>query len=426
MFSHLLVSAIESIDAVAHFSSKEIQFIIECYKNEATKYRFGFETSCYLRLLSQDRLSDEDATRKEKLGQKLGHYISISADQPEEGVIKYTIENLSELTEKGIETDIPKATRMFSRYLEMVVIHGCNSLVMLITRFEEFISAYLEVLFEKFPQKYIDKQSVEFKDISPFAGIDEIRDFLVQRAVDKSMRQEYSQWFKIFEEHGMRFSNVSAVMKELAELYARRNIWVHNSGYVNSSYLALVPDSTYPIGEKLLVTQEYISNAIRVIKTIIYAILLETTKIVEKALQEDYLTSIFNNAFEALLNQEYALASYVFSVLKSVMPLPADYKLMAQVNCWIAEIAQQGLDKYICDIQAWDVSAYDKSFLLAKRLLLRQYVPYKIGKLQIQGFSEPTTPKNKITELSHYAEGRPVKTTGGLFAWKAWKEAKIF
>ena len=54
------------------------------------------------------------------------------------------------------------------------------------------------------------------------------------------------------------------------------------------------------------------------------------------------------------------------------------------------------------------------------------YVPYKIGKLQIQGFSEPTIPKNKITELSHYAEGRPVKTTGGLFAWKAWKEAKIF
>ena len=54
------------------------------------------------------------------------------------------------------------------------------------------------------------------------------------------------------------------------------------------------------------------------------------------------------------------------------------------------------------------------------------YVPYKIGKLQIQGFSEPITPKNKITELSHYAKGRPVKTTGGFFAWKARKEAKIF
>lgn len=54
------------------------------------------------------------------------------------------------------------------------------------------------------------------------------------------------------------------------------------------------------------------------------------------------------------------------------------------------------------------------------------YVPYKIGKLQIQDFSEPTIPKNKITELSHFAEGRPVKTTGGLFAWKARKEAEIF
>lgn len=61
-----------------------------------------------------------------------------------------------------------------------------------------------------------------------------------------------------------------------------------------------------------------------------------------------------------------------------------------------------------------------------KRSSQCDYVPYKIGKLQIQGFSEPTTPKNKITELSHYAEGRPVKTTGGLFAWKARKEAEIF
>ena len=35
------------------------------------------------------------------------------------------------------------------------------------------------------------------------------------------------------------------------------------------------------------------------------------------------------------------------------------------------------------------------------------------------------TRQNK-TELSHYAKGRPVKTTGGLFAWKARKEAEIF
>ena len=64
--------------------------------------------------------------------------------------------------------------------------------------------------------------------------------------------------------------------------------------------------------------------------------------------------------------------------------------------------------------------------ILAICIFLVTYVPYKIGKLQIQGFSEPATPKNKITELSHYAEGRPVKTTGGLFAWKARKEAEIF
>ena len=28
--------------------------------------------------------------------------------------------------------------------------------------------------------------------------------------------------------------------------------------------------------------------------------------------------------------------------------------------------------------------------------------------------------------LSHYAEGRPIKTTGGLFAWKVQKEEENF
>lgn len=46
--------------------------------------------------------------------------------------------------------------------------------------------------------------------------------------------------------------------------------------------------------------------------------------------------------------------------------------------------------------------AFGVSFLENKKAVLT-YVPYKIGKLQIQGFSEPTTP-NKIKQSYHITQ----------------------
>lgn len=42
-------------------------------------------------------------------------------------------------------------------------------------------------------------------------------------------------------------------------------------------------------------------------------------------------------------------------------------------------------------------------FGIANDCLVDTYVPYKIGKLQIQGFSEPTTP-NKIKQSYHITQ----------------------
>lgn len=43
------------------------------------------------------------------------------------------------------------------------------------------------------------------------------------------------------------------------------------------------------------------------------------------------------------------------------------------------------------------------AFIAEKRACGCKYVPYKIGKLQIQGFSEPTTP-NKIKQSYHITQ----------------------
>ena len=110
--------------------------------------------------------------------------------------------------------------------------------------------------------------------------------------------------------------------------------------------------------------------------------------------------------------------------LENLSTIESDNRLADLNNVALYLASQQKLTLFIgSQVRFTDIAKVPAIFDISYN---GTYVPYKIGKLQIQGFSEPTTPKNKITELSHYAEGRPVKTTGGLFAWKARKEAEIF
>ena len=58
---------------------------------------------------------------------------------------------------------------------------------------------------------------------------------------------------------------------------------------------------------------------------------------------------------------------------------------------------------YVSDNQNVSFSGNDKAIALIAWELMLTYVPYKIGKLQIQGFSEPTTP-NKIKQSYHITQ----------------------
>lgn len=375
MFVTLLNDALDNIATVEHFYFQEAKFIINALETEAEKYRFGFEVEHYLQLMLETNLSAYDELRKKELEKSIGSYLDIPEDQPEKdkGAIIYRIINTEELVKSGVEIDIKKGMKQYIKYLEMPVIHGSNALIMLITRFEEFFSTYFQLLFELFPAKYIDKQNISFKEIGELQEIEQIKNYLMQREIEKQMRQEHTSWFKLLEDHGLKFDKLSDTLKELKEIYARRNIWVHNSGEVNSSYLSLVPDSQYKEGEHTTIRVDYITNVIRVLKTIIYAITIETARLIPKEEVTEYYHRIFTITFDLLVNKEYDITSYVYKILMNTKELPADIRLMSQVNYWISQIALTGLEKHNKEISEWDVSACDKAFQLAKELLLTNY-----------------------------------------------------
>ncbi len=370
----LLEEALERIASLQFFYKTFNKDICDVAKKGKEKNAFGFFLDYYCqRLTHSDGIEPTDSNfilaKKE-----IGKYVEETELQRSEGSITgvaYKLRDKQSMEDTGIVLDISKAKKEFTYYLEMPRIHAANTLVMLITRFEEFISNFLVVLYIMFPQKYLDKQTISFSEIIDI-GIDEIKEKIILREVDEKLRASYKDWFKLFEDHKMNFSSCKKEIDSLCEIYARRNIIIHNAGRVNESYLTMVKGSLLQIGDVAKVNGEYLENAFNTIKCIIYKIMIEATRLLNDDKLE-YLQDIFDHGFFELLNENYKVASMVFLELQNSKAIDTEYKYLSTVNHWIAEIEINGLDSVKSQIDAFDVSVLDDQFKLAKEVLLESY-----------------------------------------------------
>lgn len=368
----LLQYSLERIASLQHFYAEEKNGIEKKSNAGMNVTRFGYLMDMYFQILTNGSKEEREKKSFQSLEKYAKRYIEViefikDKNQNNTGV-SFRILNPEELVKKGFELNISKASSSYRQYADMPIIHGSNTLVMLITRFEEFISNFLGELYVLYPHKYLDKQQVSFSDIQK-RGIDDIRRIIVEREVDAMMRESFSEWFKIFQSHGIKLESCSKELDILKELYARRNILVHNSGKVNETYLNYIPDTSASFGTRLDIDEEYLNTAFDAIRTIIFTVLIEAAKLIKED-KNSYLEDIFNFAFESLIDEKYSICSNVFNLLSQNKFLDANLRTMSQVDYWISVKSMFGLESIRNDIEAFDVSALDKMFFLAKLLLL--------------------------------------------------------
>lgn len=368
IFQHWL----QRMSSLQNFYELEKEHIETTSEEGKRKNHLGFVTDFYFLLLS----NPEDIPQEcdiQKLQERIEKDIEIVHQDIEKdnASILFKFKNEKELREKGVELDVKKAANQYMEFREMPEIHGTNTLIMLITRFEEFISKVFSVLFGMFPQKYLDDQKVMFSELVD-SNLEQIRELIIQRQVDAKMHEGHTEWFKIFTSHGIDFKHCKDEMNALREIYARRNIMVHNSGKVNSIYLNTVKEATYDIGETLYADEAYLSNAFDVIYVLSFTLCIEFAKLI-KDQKNKYLEAIFNAAYVKLCDEKYYLCRKVFNALLHNKYLDGRYRNMSTVNYWLSCIALEGLEPVKKEIEEFDTSALDPSFELAKYMLLQQY-----------------------------------------------------
>lgn len=372
----LLESALKNIKSLKVFFDTFTEHILSESKNGCKKYHWGFIVDQYLTLYAhKDELSETDTQLLKKYESILGDSFSVdSVEKLDENRVayKFTIHSREELLSQGIEIDIKKAANQFPIFYNMAEIHFSNTLIMLITKFEEFIAEYFRVLFSMYPEKYLNNEKILYSDIQKH-GVRQIQDAVLNKVIDETMRDKYTTWFHKMEEHKMKFDSFKEELSVLNEIYERRNIIVHNFGIVNEIYLRNVPNSKAKLGEKLYVKTSYVKNAFNIINCFIFKILIESLRLFKETEQEQLCDAIFSFAFNELCDENYIVCSKVFSELINSKYCSSLNKAMSQINYWIAKIELDGLESVQDDLQKYDVSVLDKKYVLAKHILLCDY-----------------------------------------------------
>ena len=372
MISGLLQYSLERVSSLEHFYNEEYKSIETKSRKGEKINRIGYLADFYMGVLASDP-SGKELEEFKWLKEQVEKYLELEIESSEGKMTKfrYKYKDKETLKKQGYELDITKAAEAYRKYSDMPVIHGSNTLIMLITRFEEFISNLLSKVYLLYPQKYLDKQQISFSEIAN-CGIDEVRKKIVYREVDAIMRQSYTEWFKLFESHGLKFDSCKEELESLKEIYARRNILVHNAGVVNEIYLKNVPKSTVSKGEYLYATNRYLKDAFQTIKVIIFTIMLEAVRFIKED-KDEYLYSIFVIAFELLKAKQYVLSKHVFNALKNHKDATDDTRKLSQVNYWLSVKGVDGAKAILKEVRDFDVSALNRRFMLAKLILLEEY-----------------------------------------------------
>ena len=286
--------------------------------------------------------------------------------------VTYRLENDNFLKKHGFEDDPQKANIQLQHFREMQILHANNTLMMLITRFEEFIGKLLYYLFKCYPDKYINNQKLSLFEIEGLSH-DELVDIVTQRQVEEKMWEDYKAWKKTFEEHKFDFSKCREEWNDFTEMYYRRNIIVHNSGRVNGIYIKSVPDSKNSVGDYLHATPGYLKKAFRTTRILIYTIMIEAARLLAKEQRDDYYTNICNSLFDFLEMGDYDICEKIYPQIASKNEVDFEVKIVCRINKWIALKESGRFDDAKHEIESFDVSALHGKYKCAKMILLNQY-----------------------------------------------------
>jgi len=170
---------------------------------------------------------------------------------------------------------------------------------------------------------------------------------------------------------GVELSVLTIEWPLLAEVFARRNLFVHRRGRVDAAYAKRAPVPAPELGSVIELDAQYLREAIdrcEVLATAAIAGLLKagTPEVAEQIAGLATDLAVTATAMGALVRAEG------YEHLAGALTDDPMERERHRVNCWLLREQRLGADAIQSEVEAWDVDALPRAFRLARYILLRE------------------------------------------------------
>ncbi|GAA1463785.1 hypothetical protein NE857_00325 [Nocardiopsis exhalans] len=212
------------------------------------------------------------------------------------------------------------------------------------------------------------------QQLAEFETLDDAREFLTERRISALLRESIEGWEKWLSKSvkGTSMTSLSSDWDGIREVFARRNVIVHNGGYANHIYLKTAKGSKskkVALGEELKVDEDYFSERIQGLLSLGIITSADVARRLHKEESENIADLVFRYAQISLRRGAWdsAISLSEYS-LKS--KINRRQQLRSQIINWTAKKKLFGLEKIESEVSSWDVSGLSDEFSHCKLVLL--------------------------------------------------------
>lgn len=364
-----------------------VESLNEYYENSITtiqKMKLDIEKKYKIGLLANEgikkALRADDIENAQKIiddlklqklpdGKCISDYIIIECnDKDKELVISYSIRGKSGIKSKYV--DPQKAQREYNKIdqYENILISSTLSNVIII--FEQYLARVYKHLILINPKKYFQNQQIEISSIFN-KNVKDIVVECVNSEVESNMFDSLKTLELISDKEGLDIDRFRKIKDEFQEIYYRRNLYIHNNGFVNAIYLSKIKtiySKDIKINTKLITDDIYLRNAINMLYKVVGTLFYEI-QVVNNPRYEKWNNALSDIAFDLLCNKNYDVAEQFYFILSSCKQFCYKDKALYRIN-YINAIKQQGKKDLVeKELDGLDVSIATDEFKIAKLCL---------------------------------------------------------
>lgn len=253
-----------------------------------------------------------------------------------------------------------------------------NTIVSIVSRFDEFITEVSLTAFKKNPNwlKNPDKK-ISYKELMDIESIDNLKNDLILREIGSLMRDSHVDQIEFLDEKlkiGIKDNFKDWTL--FIEVTERRNLFVHTGGKVSDQYLTVCKKHDIKLNEKiregssLSVSDDYFEKAFNSF----FELSIRIGQAASRRLFPDALKeadSMLNHyGYELLQNESWTLAEKIFDFALSIpqqLLAPGEYRYYYLLNKCIALKWSGGDYKSLLASQDWE--AFHPKYHLAIQVL---------------------------------------------------------